>query len=74
MKLTILGAGCWGLTLCWLLTNNFEKITVWGREQDLSEDLKLNKHCSKPLEVQLDQKVEVTSNLAAAISEADIIL
>ena len=39
MKLTILGAGCWGLTLCWLLTNNFDKITVWGREQDLSEDL-----------------------------------
>ena len=74
MKLTILGAGCWGLTLCWLLTNNFDKITVWGREQDLSEDLKLNKHCSKPLEVQLDKKVEITSNLAAAISEADIIL
>ena len=74
MKLTILGAGCWGLTLCWLLTNNFDKITVWGREQDLSEDLIQNKHCSKPLEVQLDKKVEITSNLSAAISEADIIL
>ena len=62
MKLTVLGAGCWGLTLAWLLTNNFENITVWGREQDLSEDLKTNKHCSKPLEVQLDEKVEITSN------------
>ncbi len=39
MKLTVLGAGCWGLTLAWLLTDNFENITVWGREQDLSEDL-----------------------------------
>ena len=36
MKLKVLGAGCWGLTLEWLLTNNFENITVWGREQDLS--------------------------------------
>lgn len=56
MKLTVLGAGCWGLTLAWLLTDNFENITVWGREQDLSQDLIENKHTSKPLEVQLDKK------------------
>ena len=74
MKLTILGAGCWGLTLAWLLTNNFDEITVWGRAQDLSEDLLNNKHASKPLEVQLDAKIEITSDLANAIKNADIIL
>lgn len=74
MKLTVLGAGCWGLTLAWLLTDNFEKITVWGREQDISQDLKENKHCSKPLEVQLQDKVEITSNMSEAIKDADIIL
>lgn len=74
MKLTVLGAGCWGLTLAWLLTNNFDKVTVWGREQDLNDDLKINKHTSKPLEVQLDSKVEITSDLASAICDADIIL
>lgn len=74
MKLTVLGAGCWGLTLAWLLTNNFDEITVWGRAQDLSEDLLNNKHASKPLEVQLDAKIEVTSDLANAIKNADIIL
>lgn len=74
MKLTVLGAGCWGLTLAWLLTNNFDEITVWGRAQDLSEDLLNNKHASKPLEVQLDAKIEVTSDLADAIKNADIIL
>lgn len=74
MKLTVLGAGCWGLTLAWLLTNNFDDITVWGRAQDLSDDLIQNKHCSKPLEVQLDSKVEITSNLTEAIKDADIIL
>ena len=62
MKLTVLGAGCWGLTLAWLLTDNFEDITVWGRAQDLSADLIENKHCSKPLEVQLDNKIEITSD------------
>lgn len=74
MKLTVLGAGCWGLTLAWLLTNNFEEVTVWGREFDLSEDLKNNKHTDKPLEVQLDNKVEITSDLVSAIKDADIIL
>ena len=74
MKLTVLGAGCWGLTLAWLLTDNFENITVWGRAQDLSSELIENKHCSKPLEVQLDKKVQITSNLAEAIKDADIIL
>ena len=74
MKLTVLGAGCWGLTLAWLLTDNFDKVTIWGREQDISQDLRENKHCSKPLEVQLKDKVEVTSDMAGAIKDADIIL
>lgn len=74
MKLTVLGAGCWGLTLAWLLTDNFDEIVVWGREQDLSEDLIKNKHCEKPLEVQLKDKVQISSNLAESIENADIIL
>lgn len=74
MKLTVLGAGCWGLTLAWLLTGNFDEITVWGRAQDLTEELIKNKHCSKPLEVQLADKVEITSDLKNAIDGAEIIL
>ena len=74
MKLTVLGPGCWGLTLAWLLNDNFDEVTVWGRESDLYEDLVVNKHCSKPLEVQLDKKVEITSDLKKAIDGADIIL
>ena len=74
MKLTVLGPGCWGLTLAWLLNDNFDDITIWGREADLYDDLVINKHCSKPLEVQLDKRVEITSDLKKAIDGADIIL
>ena len=74
MKLTVLGPGCWGLTLAWLMNENFDEITVWGRECDLNEDLVVNKHCSKPLEVQLDKKVEFTADLKEAIKNTDIIL
>ncbi len=74
MKLTVLGPGCWGLTLAWLLTDNFDEVCIWGRTSDLSEDLIKNKHCSKPLEVQLKDKVQITDNLTLAIKDADIIL
>lgn len=74
MKLTVLGPGCWGLTLAWLLNDNFDEVVVWGRDVDLYEDLVKNKHCSKPLEVQLSDKVEITSDLKSAIAGADIIL
>lgn len=74
MKLTVLGAGCWGLTLAWMLTDNFEEVVVWGREQDISEELRTQKRVTKPLEVQLADKVQICSNLSEAIKDADIIL
>ena len=73
MKLTVLGPGCWGLTLAWLLTNNFDEVCVWGRTADISEELKIHKKTTKPLLVQLDNKVEVTDDLKKAIEGADII-
>ena len=74
MKLTVLGAGSWGLTLTRLLNNNFEEITLWSREEDLSEELVKTKSTTKPFAVSLDDKVEITSDLACAIDRADIIL
>ncbi len=74
MKLTVLGPGCWGLTLAWMLNNNFEDITVWGRTSDISEELRQFKRTTKPLTVQLDNKVQITDNLKEAIDNADIIL
>ena len=74
MKLTVLGPGCWGLTLAWLLTNNFDEVCVWGRTSDISDELRINKRTTKPLTVQLDKKVDITDNLQHAINGADIIL
>ncbi len=74
MKLTILGPGCWGLTLAWLLNNNFSEICVWGRKEDISDELRTYKRTSKPLSVQLDNKVDVTDDLKSAINGADVIL
>ncbi|MCD7781064.1 MAG: NAD(P)-dependent glycerol-3-phosphate dehydrogenase [Candidatus Gastranaerophilales bacterium] len=74
MKLTVLGAGCWGLTIAKLLNNNFDEICIWGRTQDLTEELRQYKKTSKPLLVQLDSKVEITDDITNAIKGAEIIL
>ena len=68
MKLTVLGPGCWGLTIAKLLNNNFDEICVWGRESDITPMLKNEKRIEKPLEIQLDKKVEITSDLESAIN------
>ena len=74
MKLTVLGAGCWGLTIANLEHNNFDEVYVWGRSQDLPESLIKEKKISKPLQIELDKKINITSNLKEAVSDADIIL
>ncbi len=74
MRLAVLGLGCWGLVLTKLLSDNFESVTGWSRSIDLSEELLKYKRCKKPYEVQLDDKVHITSDLKEAIKDADIIL
>lgn len=74
MKLTVLGPGCWGLTIAKLLNNNFDEITVWGREQDISKELRIEKRIEKPLKIELDKKVQITTDLKSAIEGAKIIL
>lgn len=74
MKLTVLGPGCWGLTLAKLMSPNFEEICVWGREQDISEELRTQKRTSKPVTVELEKRTQITSDLKEAVEGADIIL
>lgn len=74
MKLTVLGPGCWGLTLAKLLTPNFDRVCVWGRNTDITEELQISKKTTKPVYVELDKKTEITSDLKEAVSDADFIL
>ena len=74
MKLTVLGPGCWGLTIAKLLNNNFDEIVVWGRSQDLTPMLLNEKRIENPLKIELDKKVEITSDLEFDLKDANIIL
>ena len=74
MKLTVLGPGCWGLTLAKLMTPNFDRVCVWGRSENLSDELINEKKTSIPVVVELDKKTEITSDLYEAVNDADVIL
>lgn len=74
MKLAVLGAGSWGLTLTWLLTDNFDEVCLWSRAEDLTEELVKTKSVKFPVEVQLQNRVKITSDLTEAIKDAEIIL
>ena len=74
MKIAVIGLGCWGLVLTKLLTNNFDIVYGWSRKEDLSDELLKAKRASRPFNVELSQKVNVTSDMKEAIEDADIIL
>ncbi len=74
MKLAVLGAGSWGLTLAWMLENNFDDIYVWGRKEDLTPEFLETKKKTHPIEVQLPEKAVITDDMKAAIKDAEIIL
>ncbi len=74
MKLAVLGAGSWGLTLAAMLDNNFDDIWVWGREEDFTPEFIETKKKTYPIEVQLPQKTVLTKSMKDAIENAEIIL
>lgn len=74
MKLTVLGPGCWGLTIANLEKNNFDEINVWGRKQDIEPIISNGNKLEKPLKIELDKKIVLTDNLSSALKDAEIIL
>jgi len=74
MKLTVLGAGCWGTVLTKLLADNFDEITLWNRAEFTSEEFIKTKKLTHPMEVQLPEKVIIETDLQKAVEGATIIL
>lgn len=73
-KITILGAGHWGLALADVLANNNNDILVYGRDKEDMKNLN-EKHISKYFKNRLmHQNIKATSDLSEAISFSDLII
>ena len=74
MRITILGAGCFGLALANVLYKN-NTVVVWSREEDYFSDINSKERKSLFLpEVDISEKVRITTDLNDAINNSEIII
>ena len=72
MKISVLGCGRWGSFIGWYLVNNNHKVIQWGTEGNYSFDVL--KNTGKNEYVELDSRIDLSSNLQYAIEKSDIII
>lgn len=73
-KITVLGAGTWGLALASLLNDNGNKVTVWSALNEEIEMLKKDyKHKNLP-ELSIPKDIEFTNNLEIAMRNSKILV
>jgi glycerol-3-phosphate dehydrogenase (NAD(P)+) len=73
-NIAVLGAGSWGTTLARLLSLSGKHVCLWGRDSTKIEKLKIERKIERPLVATIPKAIEITSDLAAAVRNASIIL
>lgn len=72
MKISVLGCGRWGSFIGWYLVNNGHDVIQWGTAGNYSFDVL--KNTGKNEYVELDKRINLTSDLEFAIKSSDIII
>jgi len=74
-RICILGAGSWGTALAHLLGNKEYQVTLWDRNQQITEHITQHGHNSKYLpDIALATTVSATSDMEAALKEANWVI
>ena len=75
MTLAVIGGGSWGTVLSIVLAPRFESLRLWVYEIDLAERLRATRENDVYLPgVRLPDRVQVVTDLAAALKDAEIVL
>lgn len=69
MKVSVLGCGRWGSFIGWYLARHGHEVCQWGRAGKSFDQLKSGKNEY----VELDERINLTSDLKAALSFGDVI-
>lgn len=72
MKVSILGCGRWGSFIGWYLARNGHEVCQWGRAGNYS--FNVLKNTGKNEYVELDERINLTSNLKEAVEFAQTII
>lgn len=73
-KISILGAGSWGGTLAWLLSNQGYKVTLWTFSKEEYRILSNTRALLRPKKVPLGRNIQITTNLKDAITNTGVII
>ena len=69
--ITVIGAGSWGTTLAYLLSNNGYDVTLWVHEKDLAGEINKTRINSTYLpDIRLPLEIKATNNIEDAIKKA----
>ena len=74
IKISILGAGSWGGTLAWLLSNQGYKVTLWTFSKEEYKILNKTRTLLRPKKIRLNKNIQITTNLKDAINKTDLII
>lgn len=76
MKIAILGAGSFGTALAIHLSNNFKNISIWGKNQEIIDEINIKRSNSTYLKntIKLPQNITGTLNLDEAINNSKYII
>lgn len=73
-KVTVLGAGHWGLALADVLANNNCIVKVWARRQEVVDSINLNNESSYFKDIKLNKNIVATNDLSEAFEYSDFIV
>lgn len=75
LKISVVGAGSWGTALAMLLAHKGFSVTLWVYEADLAERIQAT-HCNDLYlpGITLPKNLGVTSDLAAAVFDRDVVV
>ena len=74
IKISVLGAGSWGSTLTWLISQKGYKVTLWAYPKKEFEYIKKTNTLPRPKKIKLNKNIYVTDDLGFAVLNSEALI
>jgi len=76
LKIGLMGAGSWGLTLAWLWAKEpcMADVWMWDRKPEKIEALRQNRSVTFPIKIELPESVMLVNDLKEVLVDTDIVV
>ncbi len=74
MKISILGAGAYGLALASIFNKNGHEVTVWSHSKIETKQIKTTRKSDKLKNYEIPKKIKITSNIGTAIKKSILVV